>query len=92
MKATFIKQLQGFTGDARLYKLDTPLKTDFSERVEYVVVSATSLYGTPETYIFSSDESGKILDWQELDGSFKGSFDHEKALRNAGYEVAPCKN
>ena len=48
----------------------------------YVVTSAADVAG-PETYVFAADEHGVVTDWLELGGSFKGSFDHEKAI--AGY-------
>lgn len=67
----------------RLYRLSEPL-----EGFEYVVVSAnTVMFSGPETYIFPADASGRIVDWGELDGSFRGDLDHEAALENAGYEV-----
>ena len=85
MKATFIKQLKkGFRGDARLYKLNPP----FENNIKYVVVSATiPIYGGPETYIFEANREGKVRNWGELKGSFKGDLDHGRALRGMGYEV-----
>lgn len=66
----------------KCYECDT--KVD----AEYVVVSASNVpFSGPETYIFAADEDGKIVRWTELDGSFRGELDHEKALRGAGYEV-----
>lgn len=66
-----------------IYQLDPPL-----DGHEHVVVSAATvaLCG-PETYIFGSDENGKIEDYGELNGSFRGGLNHAKALANAGYEV-----
>lgn len=82
-KATFIEKLSGFKGDARLYRLDPALGG-----YEYVVVSAVvSLYSGPETYIFGANAAGKVLDWEDLPGSFRGSLDHVQALECAGYEV-----
>lgn len=52
--------------------------------VEYVVVSALPAAfdtGEPETYIFESDESGKVLDWSELPGSFRGGLDEDRAIQ-----------
>lgn len=89
--ATFIKQRNG-TGDGRVYRLDPPMKTtswgsEPEREVEYVWVSATSAYSV-ETYIFESDADGEVLNWGELEGSFKGGCDHAAALRAAGYEVS----
>jgi hypothetical protein len=83
--------LKAATGSMRLYRLDPPLRDEYAENgpFEYVVVSATNAYMTgPETYIFPADEKGEITSWGELEGSFRGSLDHEKALRNAGYKIA----
>lgn len=78
------------TGEMRLYKLDPPMGGEYVDGpIEYVVVSATvAMMVGPETYIFPADAEGKITDWGELDGSFRGSLDHDRALANAGYEVA----
>ena len=83
--ATLVKKLSGtWAGEARLYQLSEPLET-----YEFVIVSATVvIYCGPETYIFGADPDGNIADWGELCGSFQGGLDHERALRNAGYEVA----
>lgn len=76
-----------------LYQLSPPLEAkDWDDNVkdvhEYVVVSAVNAMDTgAETYIFPADSEGKITDWLELDGSFKGALDHAEALANAGYEI-----
>lgn len=68
---------------ADLYKLSHPL-----DGHDHVVVSATMILMTePETYIFGADPKGEIVDWTDLDGSFKGAMDHAQALSNAGYEI-----
>jgi hypothetical protein len=90
--ATFIRDISGWTGDARLYRLDPPL-ADYDGRTwEYVIASATDvLLSGPETYIFPSDgPDAKVqpADRGEMPGSFKGALDHSAALRLAGYEVA----
>jgi hypothetical protein len=58
-----------------------------SREVRHVVVSAATINGRPETYIFEASPDGQILDWTEMGGSFQGGLDHAEALRNAGYEV-----
>lgn len=81
--ATLVKKLNGFHGEARLYRLSEPLDGN-----EHVAVSAVVVpYSGPETYIFPADSDGKVASWGELDGSFRGSLDHEEALHGAGYEV-----
>lgn len=75
-----------------LYRLSEPLFTDWAddapEPFDYVVVSAAVVpWSGPETYIFGANEAGKILNFLELPGSFRGDLDHEAALSNAGYKV-----
>ena len=83
MKAMFVKDLSGYTGEAKLYQLEPPLDGN-----EYVVVSATyAMFSGPETYIFPATPDGTVTGWGELDGSFRGELDHKLALKNAGYEV-----
>lgn len=93
--AKFVKRLEGFQGDARLYHLSEPVGYDFDfetdafrHETEYVVSSAAVTYDGPETYLFPADSKGKVLDWGELPGSFRGSLDHEKALDKAGFSLA----
>lgn len=83
--ATLVEEgLPNFSGRAHLYRCDPPL-----EGHEYVVVSAVVVRwtGEPETCIFPGNEKGAVTSWDELDGSFQGGCDHERALRNAGYAV-----
>lgn len=90
-----IKYLDGFRGEAVLFRMEPPL-----EGHEYVVVSAVhpkppegmnlTRYAdmfTPETYIFGADPEGHVVDWGELPGSFKGAMDIPRALVQAGYEI-----
>ena len=93
MIATKIKDhLENFKGHAALYQLNPPIrKTIFCDdavaEYEHVVVSAVCVLGTPETYIFASNNEGEIVDWCELNGSYRGGLDHDEALANAGYEI-----
>lgn len=96
--ATLIKVPDGFSGDARLYKLSEPVEYDEhwdedglqpARKTNYVIVSAAQvMFSGPETYIFPADEEGEVLNWGELNGSFKGGLDHEEALNRAGYKLA----
>lgn len=92
--AKFLKDLEGFTGSAALFKLSKPVTYGYEDeagKTSYVVVSSTFVPFTgPETYIFPADKDGEVLSWGELDGSFRGISDrddHEEALNNAGYDV-----
>lgn len=90
--AKFVEKVNGWTGDARVYKLSQPL-----EGYDHVIVSATMApFSGPETYIFGAKKDDKpdtkenlwkCADWGELDGSFQGDLDHVAALEGAGYEV-----
>lgn len=85
MEATFVKDLDKGSGTQKLWKLSEPYAVrdwDDSEKVtvEHVVTSATTVLGTPETYVFPSDENGDIVEWGELPGSFKGALDHDQAI------------
>jgi hypothetical protein len=86
--AKYIKRFTGSRGDAAVYELSEPI-ADFggTKKSSHVVVSAVSVMGEPETYIFPCDADGNITSWGELPGSFKGGLDHAEALRGAGYEV-----
>lgn len=46
----------------------------------FVITSAATILGQPETYVFEADASGIISNWCELAGSFKGALDHERAI------------
>jgi|JI10StandDraft_1071094.scaffolds.fasta_scaffold28962_5 hypothetical protein len=52
---------------------------------EYVRISAASVLGDPETYVFPADSTGVITDYGELDASFKGACDIGRALEEMGY-------
>lgn len=54
----------------------------------YVVTSAiVAIFSGPETYIFPADSDGEIIDWAQLNGSYQGELDHEKAILGAGWEL-----
>lgn len=55
---------------------------------KYVITSTSSNMITGlETYMFAADEEGNIIDWGELEGSYRGSLDHKKCFQNIGYSV-----
>lgn len=92
--AELIARLDGFNGDARVYRCSPPMRGwswDDDEDVpsyEYVIVSAAVVpLSGPETYIFGSDENWAVVNWGELPGSTRGTLDHEEVLREAGYVV-----
>jgi hypothetical protein len=96
--ATFIKDTsESFKGRASLYKFSPPMKyTRYEEEgeieneTEFVVVSSLERAfdtGKPETYIFPSDEEGKVLSWGEIGASQRGTTDHELVLNDSGYTI-----
>ena len=96
--ATFVRSIGGKPGDMRLYRCapffkDEEYDDNKKEYVdvlhEYVVVSAASVpFSGPETYIFPSNKDGKVTDWGELTGSYRGGLSHDEALERAGYKIA----
>lgn len=84
--ASKVKELIGWNGDATLYFLSEPIYNN-GQSYSYVIVSAVYAYSGPETYIFPADESGDVLDWEELNGSFRGACNKFLALENAGYKI-----
>lgn len=90
--ATFILDLPTSPTGAigKLYKLSK----NGSINNEYVVVSSVFAFDTSqeETLIFAADETGKIIDWNDLPGSYRGGMDHELALQNAGYKIKGILN
>lgn len=82
LKAEYIKTVRDDRHvNQRLYKCSGEPAT----LPEYVIVSAAVLAN--ETYIFKANSNGEVVSWSDLNGSFHGALDHERALRNAGYTV-----
>lgn len=80
----------GYTKE--LYRLSPPLSGEDWEGEEYehryVIASGANVpYSGPETYLFPANEKGEITDWRELEGSFRGGIDCDRAIENAGYVV-----
>ncbi len=94
--ATFLRDVSKQNrarGVQKLYQVTPPMKSQDwngnAAEYQYVIVSAVDvMFSGPETYIFPATAGGEIAEWGELEGSFKGALDHEKALHNAGYTVA----
>ena len=85
MKATLIKDnLPDFQGHAALYRMNPP-----HEGNEFVIASAiNALYTGPETHLFPADADGQVIDWMEMEGSYRGGLSHARALEGAGYSIA----
>ena len=95
--AQFIKDIeQDGPAKQKLYKVKPPAEYDEpwdeddppASKTSYVVVSAVIAdYSGPETYIFPANKKGEVIDWGELEGSYRGGLSHSTALSNAGYEI-----
>jgi len=91
--ATFVRTIQGFRNRAELFRLSEPVtvaKPGDTRTTLFVIVSAiawTADFRVPETFVFPADESGQVIDWDELPGSFRGACDIDRALRAAGFDV-----
>lgn len=100
--AKLIKDMsEDFRGNAALYSVSPPIPygidwDDEDEKylysADFVIVSAANVIFTgPETYIFPASADGEVLNWIELDGSYRGGLDHKIALRRAGYKLDGLK-
>lgn len=93
--ATLIRDnLPDFRGHAALYRCNPPIedyepweKGQQQKRHEYIIASATTILGAPETYLFPSNAEGEVVAWGELPGSQKGTLSHDQVLTDAGYFV-----
>ncbi len=87
-KATYIKTLDNWLSDARLYELDKPIEYDGRDddkpTTKYIIVSAVDvIISGPETFIFPAHADGTVINHLEMDGSYSGGLSHSMALMNA---------
>jgi hypothetical protein len=90
--ATFVKQRDG-QGEGRVFKVNPPMTwhewnrdRQMTRKTSYVWVSAIdAMFTGAETYIFPCDCHGTVKSFGELDGSFRGEKNIDRALNNAGY-------
>lgn len=95
-KARYIKTLESFSGEARLYAVDPPVSfprfcdEGEQQKTNFIIVSAfyrrRGANGSG-TYIFAANASGEVLDWAELEGSQRNIVNHSKVLKDAGYKL-----
>ena len=89
--AKFVRKLDGWRGDARLYRVSPrQVEAVSAGRVEFdfVVVSAAVVpFSGPECFMFAAHEHGEPISWAALDGSEQGHLCHERVLTDAGYVV-----
>jgi hypothetical protein len=91
-----MRRLTEFRGDARLYRVEPPMvsveynaaSNDFEPTDQFLVIlSAVTVLGEPETYIFPANEAGEVVSWTEMPGSQKGTLSHDQVLVSLGYTV-----
>ena len=83
-----IRKLEGFTGEAWLYKVNPAMKFNDTEKTNFVVSSAAiATFSGPETLIFPANKKGKIIHWGELNGSGRGFLNCDKAIKRAKYKI-----
>ena len=77
MKAEFVKKLDGWQGDAALYKCGT----------EHFIISAVNKFFVHETMAFADDEHGNLTnDYQDV-ACIKDVASHEALLNEMGYTL-----
>lgn len=94
--AALVKEVSGYNGPARVYKVAPPVEANLAKAWEapkiiqtdyVVVVSVEHPIDGPEVNIFPADESGKALEWTKLSGSCSGTISHDEAIRQGGYKL-----
>lgn len=88
--ATFVRSLEDWHSDARLYALSAPLRSPLtSHEATYVIVSCLVSPAYDETSVFAADANGNPVADVEYPGSARmANVDHTSALATAGYAVA----
>jgi hypothetical protein len=76
-------------GDAILWELSEPVPDGDGGTTSHVITSRIAFGETRETYIFPADEGGNVTSWGEMSGSLRGEWEHEDAIREAGWRVIP---
>lgn len=84
-----VGMIDGWTGDARIFELSEPVPYCGGETKFVIVYATVAPYSGPETYIFPAlgPDADTVIDFGELDGSYRGGLSHSKALEGAGFEV-----
>jgi hypothetical protein len=73
--------------EARAYQLLYGLEGGPLAEHGHVIVSAADVLGEAETLILSADATGRSTGESELEGSLRGTLDHNAVLEGAGYDV-----
>jgi len=86
--STFVRKLEGWKGDAALYKVEPPVRysnyDDDEHETDYVIASSViALYTGPETLVFPADQDGEAINMLEIGGG-RGPLNHQWALSTLG--------
>lgn len=83
---SFVKDLERWTGSAKLYRVDPPFQYRDKDFNHIVAIGTIVPFSGTETCIFAADAEGEVQEWGALPGSSKGGLDHNEAVR--GFEQA----
>lgn len=75
MRAEFVKKIQGWRGDAALYKCGD----------KHFIVSAVNNAVAHETMAFEADENGNLTNGYSDTSCIDGVMDHKLLLQQMGY-------
>lgn len=82
-----IKNLDGWNGQASLYKLSEEVNWEDGNKTSYVIASSVNaMFSGPETLIFPATEDGTCLSYHEIAG-YRGGYDHGVAFDMLGYDT-----
>lgn len=99
--ATFIKNLEGFTGAAKLYKLSEPLSYNEINtyggvtelQVDYVVVHRITSKGETVSFVMPSSAIGYLVAWADLKPeATSNDLSFEKLVKSIGYTVGEANS
>ena len=82
MKTALVIKEGLLRGAASLYRMDPPY-----EGHEYVIASSIDNMWGFETYLFPSNAAGEVTDWLEMEGSQRGTDDHDEIFEGIGYTI-----
>ena len=91
MRATCIRSVDSGNEAGRvLWRVEPPVLVAPGNVTDYVVTSAVvaidGMKGA-EVAVFPSDAEGGTLSRNPMTGSYQGGLSHDRAMRNAGYEL-----
>lgn len=94
MKATFIRKIENWLGDASLYKLDPPYvaksynddSKEQTKEIEFVIASSVNHKFACETMIFEANKNGDCVSFMDL-ACITENQSHADCLKKLGYSI-----